>query len=83
MIFSLLFGGEEPGFVPVISKLEHVGHWAVAALGDGPVAPEFSPSSLSLGLQWAGPIHCWGCQSLELDSAIPRCPLLVLCLLIQ
>lgn len=42
MIFSLLLGGEEPGFVPVISELDHMRCWAVAALGDGPMAPEFS-----------------------------------------
>lgn len=57
MIFSLLFGGEEPGLVAVISELEHVEHWAVRASGDGPVAPELSSSSLSLGLPGADPMQ--------------------------
>lgn len=68
MIFSLLFGGEEPGLVAVISNLEHVGHWAVTASGKGPVAPELSPSSLPLGLPGAGPR-----QSLPLLGMLEPC----------
>lgn len=58
-----------------------MGHWAVTALGDGAMAPELSPSSLSLGCNGLVPGRAlsWTLQSLTVAfwfclSWLSECP---------